>query len=187
MRQIVLSVALLLMSVAALGQTYSNASLNGSYSLQFATPETETWSKTFACPTNSGITYTANGSETTSDVLYGVLTFDGNGSLSLTATEIGQINSTASANTMKVTWNSSCQVVSVNDGHIVYLAAATKTQTGTYAVQSNGTGTMNEVGSSQSQTFVLAGTSGSGVSSTVLVTDALVNGKSLGAGIAVHQ
>jgi hypothetical protein len=175
------------MSVAALGQTYSNANLNGNYSLQFATPETGMWSKTFTCPTNSGITYTANGSATTSDVLYGAVTFDGNGNLTMTFTEIGQINAPASANTMKVTWNSSCQVVSVNNGHVVYLAASTKTQTGTYSVQSNGTGTMNEVGSSQSQTLVLAGTSSAGLSSTVLVTDALVNGKSLGAGIAVHQ
>ena len=87
---------------------------------------------------------------------------------------------------MSVTWNGSCQIVSVNDGHVVYLAASTKTQTGTYSIKSNGTGTMSETGSSQSQTLLLAATTG-GLSTTVLFTNPQVNGKNIGTGIAVHQ
>ena len=186
-KKIALIASLLLMSAAAVGQTYSNANLSGTYSVQFGSPETSYWSKTFACPTNSSVTYTATGSQTTMNVSSGTATFDGTGGMTVTITEVGQVNTTASANTMSVTWNSACQIVSVNNGHVVYAASTTKTQSGTYSVLSNGTGTMSEVGSSQSQTFILAGTNSSGVSTTVLLANPQVNGKSIGAGIAVHQ
>jgi hypothetical protein len=184
-KKIGLIIAGLLISTASFAQ-YSNANLNGAYSFQFGSPTTYTWSKTFTCPTNPSITYTANGSTTGSEVAFGTATFDGNGNLSITLTSIGSENTTASGNTMSVTWNSSCQVVSVNLGHVVYQAASTKTQTGTYSIQSNGTGTMSEVGSSQSQTVLLAGTSG-GLSTTVFLTNPIVNGKTIGMGMAVHQ
>jgi hypothetical protein len=177
---------ILLVSATGFAQTYSNANLSGSYSVQFGTPQSYNWSKTFTCPTNSQVTFTVNGSSTGMDAVSGTATFDGNGNVSLTITEIGQENQTASANTTSVTWNSSCQVVSVNSGHVVYKAASTKTQTGTYSIQSSGTGTMSETGSSQSQTLLLAATS-NGLSTTVLVSNPIVNGKSIGTGIAVHQ
>lgn len=186
MKKIALITLILLVSATGFAQTYSNANLNGAYSVQFGTPQSYNWFKTFTCPTNALITYTVNGSSTGADVVSGVATFDGIGNVSLTITEIGQENQTASANTTSVTWNSSCQVVSVNNGHVVYKAASTKTQTGTYSIQSNGTGTMSETGSSQSQTLLLAATS-NGLSTTVLVSNPIVNGKSIGTGIAVHQ
>lgn len=186
MKRIVLIIAGLLISATSFAQTYSNANLNGAYSFQFGSPQTYSWSKTFSCPTNSQVTYTASTSETGNNVNFGSATFDGNGNVSITITSIGNENQTASANTMSVTWNSSCQVVNVNPGHVVYQAVTTRTQTGTYSIQSNGTGTMSEVGSSQSQTLLLAATSG-GLSTTVLLTNPQVNGKTLGTGIAVHQ
>ena len=75
---------------------------------------------------------------------------------------------------------------SLNNGHVVYQAAPTKTQTGTYSIQSNGTGTMSETGSSQSQTLSLAATN-NGVSATLLISNPQVNGKTIGTGIAVHR
>lgn len=185
MKKIGLIIAGLLISTASFGQ-YSNANLNGAYSVQFGSPQTYSWSKTFTCPTNSSITYTPYGSITGENVSFGTATFDGNGNLSVSLTDIGTENATASGNTMSVAWNSACQVTSVNYGHVVYQAASTKTQTGTYSIQSNGTGTMSEVGSSQSQTFMLGGTTG-GISTTVLMTNPQVNGKTMGTGIAVHQ
>lgn len=184
-KKIGLAVAGLLISTAAFAQ-YSNANLNGAYSVQFGSAAAYSWSKTFTCPTNSSVTYTPYGSITGQEVDFGTATFDGNGNLSVSLTAIGVENTTASGNTMSVTWNSACQVTNVNLGHVVYQPAATKTQTGTYSIQANGTGTMSEVGSSQSQTVVLAGTTG-GLSSTVLMTNPQVNGKTMGTGIAVHQ
>lgn len=185
MKQVLLIIAILTTSTA-FAQTYSNANLNGAYSFQFGSAQTYNWSKTFTCPSNSTVSYTVNSSITGTDVVFGVATFDGNGNVSLSITEIGRENQAASANTTSVTWNSACQVVSVNNGHIIYQVAATKTQTGTYSISSNGTGTMSETGSSQSQTLLLTATSG-GISSTVLITNPQVNGKTLGTGIAVHQ
>jgi hypothetical protein len=120
------------------------------------------------------------------NVTSGVVAFDGIGSLSVTFTSSGKGNQTASANTTNVTWNSSCQIVSQNNGHVVYQAATKKTQTGTYSVQSNGTGTMSETGSSDSQGLLLTATN-NGVSTTVLMSNPQVNGKTMGTGIAVHQ
>ena len=103
--------SILLMSTAALAQTYSNANLNGKYSLQYGFVETYTWSKTFACPTNLNITFTANNSRNTWTGVYGSLTFDGRGNFSFSVTNVGKFNQAASANTMSVQWNSSCQTV----------------------------------------------------------------------------
>src|SRR5216684_2928617 len=110
-------VAVLLLSATSLAQTYSNANLNGTYSVQFSSPSTYSWSKTFSCPTNSQITFTANSSITGNQVSFGTATFDGNGNVSISLTQIGSENQSASANTMSVTWNSSCQVIGVNNGH----------------------------------------------------------------------
>jgi hypothetical protein len=185
-KHVALITSLLLLSITAWGQTYSNANLNGNYSVNFGSPQNYSWSKTFTCPTQSQISHTVNGSQTGMNVGSGVVAFDGIGGLSLTFTSTGRENQTASANTTSVTWNSSCQVVSQNNGHVVFQAATTKTQTGTYSIQSNGTGTMSETGSSDSQSLLLAATS-NGVSATVLMSNPQVNGKTMGIGIAVHQ
>ena len=186
MKHVALTTSLLLLSITALAQTYSNANLNGNYSIQFGSPQTYSWSKTFTCPSNSLVTYTVNGSQIGTNVVFGMPTFDGNGSVSLTLTQIGQENPSASADTTSVSWNSSCQVVNVNSGIVVYQAATTKTQTGTYSIHPNGKGTMSEIGSRETQTLLLAGTT-NGVSTTVLITNPQVNGRTIGTGIAVHQ
>ena len=178
--------SILLMSTAALAQTYSNANLNGKYSLQNGRTQNDMWSKTFACPTNPTITFTANGSQTTWQGEYGSVTFDGKGNFSFSVTNVGKFNQAASANTMSVQWNSSCQVVSVNNGSIVYLAPTTLTGTGTYSVQSNGTGTLSSATVSPT-TLLLAATDSAGISNTVFLTNVQTNGKSIGSGIAVHQ
>jgi len=186
MKQAALIALLLLVPVAGLAQTYSNANLNGTYSVQVGHPQLYGWSKTFTCPSNSSVTSTVNNSQTGMEVNSGTLAFDGDGNVTINLTTIGEENQTASANTTSVTWNSSCEVVSQNNGHIVYEAPTTKTQAGTYSIQSNGTGTMSVPGSSQSQTLLLAGTSG-GISNTVFISNPQVNGKLIGTGIAVHQ
>lgn len=187
MKPIALTMLWLLMSVAALAQTHSNASLSGKYSIQFSEPTSYTWSKTFVCPSNPNVSYTATGSITTMTGAYGVVTFDGIGHLSASVANIGKLNATASANTLSVTWNSSCQVVSVNSGHVVYLAPASQTVTGTYSVQSNGTGSANFGGPKGSVTFQLAATDSAGLSSTALFITTQANGSNIGTGIAVHQ
>lgn len=187
MKRIAFSILWLLIPAMTLAQTYSNANLNGKYSFQFATPSYDTWFRTFSCPTNSSVTFTATGSTTTSMVTYGVATFNGSGNISFGATNSGKLNATASANTMSVTWNSSCQVTSVNAGHVVYMPTSNQTATGTYSVKSNGTGTLTITGEKGNLTLQLTATDSAGISNTVMLITTQANGSSIGAGIAVHQ
>jgi hypothetical protein len=190
MKHTALIIAILAVSTGAFAQTYSNANLNGSYLFQYVTPKTSNWSKTFTCPSNSTVTFTVSGSTTYAQVATGVVALDGGGAVtSFSLTLIGKINQTASNNTVKVTFNSSCQVVSSNSGEIVYEAAAALTGTGTYSVQADGAGTLTltpTTGSALNAVFQLAGTNG-GLSSTAIFSGTLVNGKNIGTGIAVHQ
>lgn len=187
MKRATLVILSMLLSGSALAQTYSNANLNGKYSTQFGLVETNTWSKTFACPANLTITFTANNSGNSWTGVYGTFTFDGKGNFSFSGTGIGRPDQTASANTMSVTWNSSCQIVSVNGGSIVYLAPTAKTGTGTYSVKPNGTGSLTSASITPPITFILAATNSVGISATALLTNAQTNGKSIGSGIAVRQ
>lgn len=179
---------LLLLALPGLAQTYSNSNLNGTYAVQFGFPQNYTWSKKFTCPTNSRVTYTATNSQTTTAVGYGAVTFDGNGNYTVSITNIGQLDATSSANTMSVTWSSTCHVTKVNYGQLIYLSPTNQQSTGTYSVESNGTGTIIQQGTSgQYLTFVLAGTNSSGISTTAVLTNNQVNGSSIGTGIAVLQ
>lgn len=187
MKPIALTLSWMLISVAALAQTYTDANLNGKYAIQYAEPNTDTWSKTFVCPSNSTVSFTATGSTTTMTGFYGVITFNGSGNFSASVTNFGKLNSTASANTMSVTWNSSCQLTSVNNGHVVYVALASQVVPGTYSVKSSGTGSLSATGQKGALTLQLAATDSSGLSTTALLTATQINGSRIGTGIAVRQ
>jgi len=105
---------LLLLSVTALGQTYSNANLNGNYSFNFGSLQNYSWSKAFTCPTQSQITYTVNGSQTRheSDFRRGSVS-----GLSVTLTSTGKENQTASANTTRARVRLSEQRARCLSGH----------------------------------------------------------------------
>jgi hypothetical protein len=178
----------LMISGAAVAQTYSNASLSGNYFFHSETPVQYSWSKTFSCPTSTTVKYTTHNSITTTSGGRGIITMNGAGGYTMTVTNYGKLNATASANTMSVTWNSSCQVTAVNPGSVVYLATVTATGSGTYSVSSNGTGTLVPPGTNPTtQLLQLGEMDGANLSHTVLFTDQQVTGKGIGTGIAVHQ
>ena len=187
MQRMILAVACLLISGVSLAQTYSNASLNGNYAIQFANPNYDTWSKTFVCPTNTSKKVTAMGSTTTMTGVLGVGTFDGAGNFSFTVTNTGKMDPSATVNTMSVTWDSSCNP-KVNNGHIVYVAAATQTGSGRYSVKATGAGTITITGQNGPPLALrLAAADSAGISTTVLLTTTQTDGKSIGTGIAVHE
>lgn len=179
---------MLLVSLGAVGQTYSDASLDGKYSFNFSTPVRYNWSKKFTCPTNSAITYTPVGGFVTAQIAYGTATFNGAGAGTITLTNIGKMNATASANTMSVTWSGSCEVTAVNLGHVVYQAATTGSTTIKYSVTSSGSGTLTiNVPGNEPVNLQLTAQDSAGIATTVLTTSVQVNGQGLGTGIAVHQ
>lgn len=187
MKHIALSLSLLLMSVAAMSQTYSDANLNGKYVFRIGTPAYYTWFKTFACPTNTSVTYTATAATTTTQVNTGVLTADGAGNWTGTNNLIGKQNTTASNNTMSVTWSSTCQVTKVNSGHVVYQAASSSTISGKYSITSSGTGTLTITGQTSTLTIQLAATNSAGISTVALLTSAQVNGQTIAEGTATLE
>jgi hypothetical protein len=190
MRHFVLVTSLLLVSFAAFAQTYSNASLNGSYTLQFSQTQYDTWSKTARC-TYNGKTYTATGIGNTVSTKNstGVIVFDGVGSITATGMEAGIFDQTLSDATVIITFNSQC-VATINNGHAVFDPPASISGTGTYEVQSNGSGTVTFSGNGGGVwNFELAGTTAANISNTALLYSFStgVPNEVNGTGMAVRQ
>ena len=109
--------------------TPSNASLSGAYNFTFSGPHSVFWGQTLVC---GGQPQFWGGSETRDDSVMGTATFDGAGNVSGTYTQYGKEDQTSSNATV------SCG----NNGNAVYFAPCSGTFTGTYSVQSNGSGTL---------------------------------------------
>jgi hypothetical protein len=192
LRFLIAAAAMLVMCGIAFGATPSAASLNGSYAFHLATPKLAYWSNSKSCKVN-GVTntYWASNSATYTELIYGVATFDGKGHVTLAFTQDGQINQNASNATIVITCTS--YGPTNTGGNIVYEPAQTGTATGTYAVQSTGSGSMTisivgQSDSSATMDFELAGFETNGVASTALLHfwdgD---NDKRIGTGMAVHK
>jgi hypothetical protein len=186
MKHLTLIGILLFASAASVAQNYSNASVTGNYSIQITNPSAVTWSKLWTCTVeNKKAWYTVTGGTTVQNLSYGVASFDGAGNVTSTITLVGEVNAAASGNTTSVQWDSNCNVVSTKPGYAVYYAPANKTYTGTYSVQSTGSGSMNIGG--QSFNLVLAGANVSGTSTTLLINSQQQNAAVILSGIAVLQ
>src|SRR5438445_34463 len=87
--------------------TPSNSSLKGNYSFQLSTTKENYWSGT-ASVMCKNITYTFNGhgQSATTEISYGVMTFDGNGNVRVSYTDVHKFNQAASNNTVTITCNS---------------------------------------------------------------------------------
>jgi hypothetical protein len=191
MKHFALLTSLLLLSVAGFAQTYSNASLNGNYSFQSPQPEFDTWSKTASCMYN-GQKYTATGGGQTvsTQIISGVLTFDGIGSVTATFTQSGTFDQTLSDETVIITFNRQCKAT-VNNGAAVFDPPSAGSGTGTYSVQSNGSGTITLTVQDGTATLdiELAGTTAGNISNTFLLYSLGQNtpNKIDGTGVAVRQ
>jgi hypothetical protein len=140
MKRVLLAWLLCALSVAAFGATPSNASLKGIYGVNYASANNNAWYAVVSCPNFSGQVYA--GSETSTDVVDGTMTFDGKGIVTYAVTEYGKFDQALSNAT--VTWTCSPQgnPVITDPGNAVYDAPTAATGTGTYAIQSNYTGAL---------------------------------------------
>jgi hypothetical protein len=191
MRHFALVISVLLLSVTAFAQTYSNASLNGNYTFQSPQPEYDTWSKTATCKYN-GQKYTATGGGQTvsTQLITGVLTFDGVGDVTGTFTQSGTFDQTLSDETVTITFNAQCKAT-INNGSAVFDPPSSGSGTGTYSVQSNGSGTitLTTTNGTASLDLELAGTTAANISNTFLFynVSAGTANKIDGVGTAVRQ
>lgn len=165
--------SLLLLSITGFAQTYSNASLNGNYTVQLSSTQNNSWGNSASC-TYQGNTYTYSGGGQTlsTKAEYGVIAFDAAGNFTASITQAGVFDSTASNATVTITFDSQC-APTINNGYAVFDPPVKEPKVvGKYHVHSDGSGTlMKTKGSNGSVTFQLAGTATStSISNTVMLT-----------------
>lgn len=139
---IVASAALLMCGVAFAAEPEpSNASLKGSYSFQIASAKEAYWSSSKAC-TYKGVTttYWADNWSAYTAIMYGVATFDGAGHVNVTFTQMGEVNQSASNESIVITCSG--KGYTNNGGNLVFEAPAGGTAAGTYSIVSTGSGSM---------------------------------------------
>jgi hypothetical protein len=178
-------------SPTALAASPSAASLNGKYVFQIATTKEAYWSNSKKCTGKNGTnTYYASNWMAYTELVNGVATFNGKGEVSFEFTDSYQVDQDASDATIVITCTSDGYLNS--GGNIVYEAPESATGTGTYKVESNGSGSITLTIPGETGTVTinlqLAGFESTGVASTALLTtvDGDTN-KHLGTGVAAHE
>jgi hypothetical protein len=192
MKKVLLSICTLLVLITASfaaapsSPTPNNASLNGVYSFQLANTQVEFYSAQWQCPTYTTTTtsvdpitgivttvttqhdpYTASNGGTAGkqEITTGTVTFDGKGGVTGTATQYSKFNYAASVAAVPQT----CPVS--GGSNAVYDPPSTLSFTGTYSIQSDGTGAMllTIAGQTDQPSMILrvAGASTKGLRSTV--------------------
>lgn len=197
LRLLIVASAVLMMTGIAFGAAPSAASLKGSYNFNFSKVKQASWYKNITCTYNKNTnTYTVGGNSAYTEVDNGVATFDGNGHVSITITQVHkEINQEATNATVGVTCSSKGGINTTSNGYIVFEAPQTGTETATYTVTSTGTGTITIPGSNGGTLDIDVGGFGStGIASTILLRDVpLGNSESsgsdenLGTGVGVLQ
>ena len=120
-------------------QTPTIASLNGTYSFQYSNLQNYTWCATAAGGAFSGISF---------ETSLGILTFDGNGNVTMTGTDYNRVPNPDPTSGCSSPW---------------FLPPTKGSFTGTYSVSSDGTGAMIFNDGDSGYVFVLAGTTANGI------------------------
>ena len=187
--------AMLMFAGGSFAATPSLASLNGTYVFHVTSTKEAFWSASKAC-TNGTSKYTAysNNWSAYTQLVYGVVTFDGKGHVtSATFTQENKVNQAASDATIVITCTSNGGWSS-NGGNIVYDAPAAGTATGTYAVEAAGTDepegyiamTLDSTQGDITFDLDLAGIGTNGVATMVLMRSVqTTSNKDLNTGIAI--
>ena len=145
MRKLILAVPFLL-ALSAFAQktpSFSNVSVNGTYSFQFNSPIDTEVHASIGCvdASNNPFTFDTEASfGTRVNVFEGVATFDGAGHATFTLTSYGAFDLNATQAALQAAMSCPGNVGQVNG---VFLPPSAVTGTGTYSVGSDGTGTMS--------------------------------------------
>ncbi|MGB6688900.1 MAG: hypothetical protein WBE76_13785 [Terracidiphilus sp.] len=140
---------LLLLSGAAPAASPSKASLKGAYFFQFTKADSISWGKQLSVKC-FGITYNefVGGSQANTQMTYGTMTFSGSGTFSVVQTEAGDLNQSASNDTVSLSCTTNPkQPITSTSGNPVFEVGTTSTLTGNYTVDSNSTGVLTLAGS----------------------------------------
>jgi hypothetical protein len=180
MRKGLLAICTLLALVSAsFAAAPSNASLNGKYTFQLSRYHNIHWTST-ADPCGLGFFATGGGSDVADEIVYGVFSFDGKGNVSETFTQNHVFDASASSATVQFACVGGGASVVTTNGYPVFSGAGCSdfpitgcSASGTYAVQSDGTGamTLTFTGtlSGVGLLFEVSGSNGKGIRNTILL------------------
>jgi len=181
------SICILALAVTAFAAVKpSDASLKGTYGFNNAKAETDSWFAQVSCPNYSGQLYA--GSETSTVVNDGTITFDGKGNFTYTGDKYGVFDQTLSNETVQWTCDQNGNPIITNPGNAVYDAPVAESVSGTYTVNSDYTGEMNTGGGNSTLILRIAGTNAKGLATTVFLHELRSsNNESRGDGLAIKQ
>jgi len=184
---VLLSLCILALAVTAFAAvTPSDASLKGTYGFNEGKAETDSWFAQVSCPNYSGQLFA--GSETSTPVNDGTITYDGKGNFTYTGYKYGVFDQTLSNETVQWTCDQNGNPIITNPGNAVYDAPVAESVSGTYTVNSNYTGEMNTEGGNSTLILRIAGTNAKGLATTVLIHELRnSNNESRGGGVAIKQ
>jgi hypothetical protein len=170
----------------------TNASLSGAYVFHITNVKEAYWYKSKSCTYSIGtFEYAGGGQAANTEIINGEATFDGKGHVTITADDLNRFNSTASSNTVIIPPCPSKPgaPLNINNGHMVDESMSLGTIDATYAVESNGSGTITLPDGQGTLSLNLAAFNSAGVSMTVLMINPNgdANDPNLGTGIAIHK
>jgi hypothetical protein len=193
LKTLILATALLAPAGSCLAAGPNNASLDGTYVFHISTVHEGYWYKTKNCTyeTSKGtstFTYSGGGQRAFSEIINGQMTFNGKGGVSITYTNMNSFNQTASNNSVIIP---ACPAkegasLNINNGSLVLETQGPGTIEATYAVESNGAGTITLPDGQGTLDLNLTAFTSTGLSTTVLILNP-DNATDTGTGIAVHK
>ena len=176
--------------------TPSNASLSGSYNFHLTTTKEAYWSASKTCgPTTKQYTAFVDGFTAYTQLVRGVMTFDGRGNVTkVVYTQVNKFDQAATDATIKITCTTNGGWTS-NNVQPVFYAPAAGSGSGTYSAASTGSGSItlevHDTGSTTDNSVQLdfdLGGADSGIASTVLLRSPdTFNSHDFDTGTAVHQ
>jgi len=173
-------------TLTAFAAAPSNKSLSGTYIFQFSMVYQANWSNSKTC-TYPGVThtFTAGGEDVNTEVVYGTITFNGEGRITVNYTDAHGFNVNASDDTVSITCPAkSTGSPGINNGHMVVNGPEAGSGTGTYSVSSNGTGSFSN--SNGPILFDLGGINSEGIAQTLILRSP-ESDNNQGTGVAFHQ
>jgi hypothetical protein len=192
MKRFAVAVSLLLLaSCAAHAATTTNASLKGIYFFQLTQVSEVYWGKnvSITCFKNNYSMW-LGGQQASTKLTTGTINASGAGSFTISATQYGVFNPTASNATVSISCGSSSKnPIVTNSGSAVFDPPTTLATTGNYTVTSSGTGTMTLAGGKSSELIdiSLGQLNGSNVAGVVLISQPYKPNANYNTGIAILQ
>jgi len=181
-----LCLVVLVLSAVAFGITPSNASLSGTYAINYHSASYNSWFAQVSCPHYTGSLYA--GSTTTNEVVDGKIIFDAKGSVpSFSVYQYSHFNQALSNATPTWACDPNGNPYITNPGYAVYDAPIPDSGTGTYSIQSDYTGQMNLSGVSGTFVLRIAATNTKGLASDFMFHGTKSDNSADGDGLGVKQ